>query len=320
MKHLFIINPVAGGKKNISGQIEQTIRTHMSGLGLTYEIYYTNAPMNARDKVHQEAEFGLELRIYACGGDGTLNECINGAAGYDNAAVTHYPCGTGNDFIKMFGKDDAEKFKDLNALINGFTRPLDLIDCNGRYGLSICSVGVDARIGTDVHKYSALPLIGGATGYIVSMAVNFFRGINEKYNITCENKVFSGSFALMCACNGRYYGGGFHPVPDAMPDDGFLDFLIVRGVSRLKFLKVVSKYAKGRYKELSDIISYIRGKNMKIQSQNEQAVNIDGELIRAKDITFSLVPDGVRFLFPSNLRFFALREQPSEASVSIAEI
>ncbi len=320
MKHLFIINPAAGGKKNRSKQVEQEIRSRMSESGFTYEVYFTKAPMDACRKVRAEAESGGSLRVYACGGDGTLNECINGAVGSQNTAVTHYPCGTGNDFVKMFGKDDAALFRDLGALINGFTRPIDLIDCNGRYGVSICSVGIDARIGTDVHKYSALPVIGGATGYVVSMAVNFIRGINNEYTVTTENETYTGSFALMCACNGRYYGGGFNPVPDAMPDDGFLDFLIVKGVSRLKFLKVVGKYAKGRYKEYSDIISYIRGKNMKIQGANEQTVNIDGELMVAKDITFRLVPLGVNFLFPENLRFFALRDCSSEANRSIPEI
>ena len=320
MKHLFIINPVAGGKKNRCSQVEQEIRTLTADEALTYEIYYTTAPMDACDKVRREAAGGGELRVYACGGDGTLNECVNGAVGFPNTAVTHYPCGTGNDFVKMFGKEDAARFLDLRALINGFTRPIDLIDCNGRYGVSICSVGIDARIGTDVHKYSALPVIGGATGYVVSMAVNLYRGICEDYVITTENGTLRGSYTLACACNGRYYGGGFNPVPEAMPDDGWLDFLIVKGVSRLKFLKVVGKYAKGRYKELTDIILYIRGKNMKIQSKTEMAVNIDGELIRAKDVAFRLVPLGVHFLFPENVRFFELREQASEAQKSIPEI
>ncbi len=308
MKHLFIINPAAGGKKSRCRDVEQAIQNRMSDAGFSYEIYTTKAPMDACDKVRAEAETGQSLRVYACGGDGTLNECVNGAAGFPNVAVTHFPCGTGNDFVKMFGKEDAELFKNLDALINGFTKPLDLINCNGRYGLSICSVGIDARIGSDVHKYSSLPIIGGATGYVVSMAVNFFRGIRDDYMITTETDRFTGSFTLVCACNGRYYGGGFNPVPDAMPDDGFIDYLVVKGVSRLKFLKVVSKYAKGRYKEFSDIISYIRGKNMKIQCKKDQAVNIDGEVIYAKDITFSLVPLGVNFLFPENMRFFDLTD------------
>ena len=308
MKHLFIINPAAGGKKSRCRDVEQAIRNRMSDAGFSYEIYTTKAPMDACDKVRAEAETGQSLRVYACGGDGTLNECVNGAAGFPNVAVTHFPCGTGNDFVKMFGKEDAELFKNLDALINGFTKPLDLINCNGRYGLSICSVGIDARIGSDVHKYSSLPIIGGATGYVVSMAVNFFRGIRDDYMITTETDRFTGSFTLVCACNGRYYGGGFNPVPDAMPDDGFIDYLVVKGVSRLKFLKVVSKYAKGRYKEFSDIISYIRGKNMKIQCKKDQAVNIDGEVIYAKDITFSLVPLGVNFFFPENMRFFDLTD------------
>ena len=317
MKHLFIINPAAGGKKSHSREVENEIRTFVSDAGLTYEVYVTNEPMDACRKVRTEAEGGAFLRVYACGGDGTLNECINGAAGFQNTAVTHYPCGTGNDFVKMFGKDDEARFKDLSALANGFVRPIDLIDCNGRYGVSICSVGIDARIGTDVHKYSMLPVIGGATAYVVSMVVNFFRGINEDYTITTETHTYAGSFALMCACNGRYYGGGFNPVPDAMPDDGYLDFLIVKGVSRLRFLKVIQKYAKGRYKELSDIILYSRGKNMKIQSQKEQSVNIDGELIRSKEITFRLNPRGVNFLFPDNLSFFDLRDHSAVVNNSI---
>jgi diacylglycerol kinase family enzyme len=150
-------------------------------------------------------------------------------------------------------------------------------------------------------------------------AVNFSRHQRRLY-VHDRHRYTARHFALACACNGRYYGGGFNPVPDAMPDDGFLDFLIVKGVSRLKFLKVIGKYAKGRYKELTDIISYIRGKNMKIQGETEMAVNIDGELIRAKDVVFRLVPLGVRFLFPEYLRFFDLREQSSSASGSIPEI
>jgi YegS/Rv2252/BmrU family lipid kinase len=242
--------------------------------------------------------------VYACGGDGTLNECVNGAAGYPHVAVTHYPTGTGNDFVKMFGKENAEKFRDLPALINGFEHPVDLIDCNGRLGINICSVGIDARIGTDVHKYSGIPLIGGATGYVVSMFVNLMRGVNQKLRITTELQSLDGFFALVCACNGRFYGGGFNPVPEAMPDDGVIEFLIVKEVTRLKFISVVGKYAKGRYREFSDIITHIRGNAMTIEGEKELAVNIDGELILAKDILFKLIPSGVRFFFPSGMHFF----------------
>ncbi|NLA87092.1 MAG: hypothetical protein GX847_07400 [Clostridiales bacterium] len=249
-------------------------------------MYITKAPMDACTKIKAEAGSGKPLRIYACGGDGTLNECVNGAAGFKHTAVTHYPTGTGNDFVKMFGEEDASKFRDLTALIDGFEHPVDLIDCNGRLGINICSVGIDARIGTDVHKYSGIPLIGGATGYIVSMLVNLIRGVNQHLKITTDTLSLDGQFALVCACNGRFYGGGFNPVPEALPDDGIIEFLIVREVSRLKFIRVVGKYAKGRYKEFSDIILHVRGNTMKIVSEKDLVVNIDGELIFASELSF----------------------------------
>lgn len=76
----------------------------------------------------------------------------------------------------MFGKDK-DRFFDLTELINGEVRPIDVIKCNGRYSVNICSMGLDARIGTDVHKYCGMPVIGGAAGYVVSLVVNYVKGI-----------------------------------------------------------------------------------------------------------------------------------------------
>ena len=308
MKHLFIVNPVAGGKKARGADVEREIRGVAGELGEPYEIYVTQGHMDACRKVAEEAGSNEWLRVYSCGGDGTLNECVNGAAGRANAAVTHYPCGTGNDFIRMFGKADEDRFRDLRALIAGPVRALDLIDCNGRYSINICSVGIDARIGTDVHKYSGIPLIGGATGYVVSLVVNLIKGVTGRFRIStvegAGEEAGEGEYTLICACNGRFYGGGFNPVPDARPDDGIIDFLIVNDVSRLKFVQVVGKYAKGRYRELGDIITHVRGGYMKIDSDCEVVVNVDGEAMRAKSVSMRIIPDGVNFIFPPEMGFF----------------
>ena len=304
MKHLFIINPVAGGKKGRFAETEQEIRRFAEELGDTCEVYITTAPMDAYRKVAEEAGINDSLYVYACGGDGTLNECANGAAGRDNTAITHYPCGTGNDFIRMFGKADMERFCDLRALKEGTVRPIDLIDCNGRYGINICSVGIDARVAKDVHKYSKIPVIGGATGYVISLLVNVIKGVKQKLRITTENETMEKDISLVCACSGRYYGGGFNPVPDAIPDDGILEYLIVDGVSRFKVSQIVGKYSKGLFRELEDVITYIRGGFMEIESEREFVVNIDGEIISAKKISLNIVPKGVNFIFPSGMQFF----------------
>ena len=318
MKHLFIVNPRAGGVKGKIAALQQEIAGFAESLSDPHEVYLTQAPMDACRKIIEDSESEEMLYVYACGGDGTLNECANGAANRPNVAITHYPCGTGNDFIKMFGKENVHLFRDLGALSSGTVRPLDLIDCDGRYGLDICSVGIDARIGCDVHKYSGIPLIGGVTGYIVSLVVNLIKGITQYFRISCggaieggdEPEVFTsdGEITLACCCNGRFYGGGFNPVPDAMPDDGVLDCLIVKPVSRLKVLSVVGKYSKGRFRDFPDIITHIRGTFMEIEGDREFVVNIDGEAIYAQKISFRLIPKGINFIFPALLPFFEGRD------------
>ena len=304
MKHLFILNPVAGGKKGRFTETEREIRSYAQTLDDPCEVYITKAPMDACRKVAEEADLNDSLYVYACGGDGTLNECANGAAGRDNTAITHYPCGTGNDFIRMFGKADMEKFRDLRMLTEGTVRPIDLIDCDGRYGVNICSVGIDARVAKDVHKYSRIPVIGGATGYVISLLVNVVKGVKQKLRISTDIDTLERDISLVCACNGRYYGGGFNPVPDAIPDDGILEYLIVNGVSRFKVSQIVGKYAKGLFRELDDVITYIRGGFMEIAGEREFVVNIDGEIISAKKISLNIVPKGVNFIFPSGMQFF----------------
>jgi len=301
MKHLFMVNPVAGGKKGRFAETEREIKALTESLDEPYEIYLTKAPMDAVAKITGDAQSEEMLRVYACGGDGTLNECANGAANRANVAITQYPCGTGNDFIRMFGQENVLKFRDLRALLAGVSRPIDIIDCGGRYGINICSVGIDARVGADVHKYSRIPLIGGSTGYVVSLVVNTLKGVKQKLRVTYGEVSEERYITMVCACNGRYYGGGFNPVPEALPDDGVIEFLIVEGVSRLKVANVVGKYAKGRYRELTDIITHIRGEGIKIEGEKEFVVGFDGESMRAKEVMFRVIPGGINFIFPEGM-------------------
>mgnify|MGYP001160570047 FL=1 len=303
MKHLFIINPVAGGT-NKTEPVSRLIRSAMEKRpGETYEIYVTKGPMDACAAIRERALDGEEMRVYACGGDGTLNECVNGAAGLPNVALTHYPMGTGNDFCRIFGAD-AVRFESFEELLEGEERKVDLISCNGRYSINICSVGIDARIGTDVHKYSHLPLISGRRAYIFSTLVNFIKGIASPLRVKLGDTVFEGEFCLICACNGRYYGGGFNPVPDAQPDDGQLDFLIVRKVPRITFARLIGKYKNGRYKELpADIVTYHRGPSLLVESREKMVINIDGELMEDTVADFKVAPSALRFFFPRGSRW-----------------
>ena len=231
MTHLFIINPAAGSRDR-TGDYSKAIHAACKAKGLDYRIAVSAAPGNCTRLAREAARTGEPYRIYACGGDGTLNEVASGAAGYDNAAVTVFSGGSGNDFVKLF--DDPDAFFDLERLLDAQQASFDMIRCNEDLALNICSVGLDARIGTDVASYKRLPFLQGFRAYAVSTVVNVIRGISEHYVIEVNGETIDADQTMICACNGRFYGGGFNPVPTADPADGVLDVLLVKKVSRLK--------------------------------------------------------------------------------------
>ena len=298
MKHLFIINPAAGSRDRTevySKKIEQLCTAR----GLDYAIAVSQAPGHCRELARQAAETGEEYRIYACGGDGTLNEVAAGAAGFPNAAVTVFSGGSGNDFVKLF--DDPKAFYDLERLLDCDEATFDMIRCNDDLSLNICSVGLDARIGTDVANYKRLPLLHGFRAYAVSTLVNVVKGIAEPYRVEINGETLEDEYTFVCVCNGRYYGGGFNPVPEADPADGMLDVLLVKKVSRLQVPFIIGKYKSGRYKELPGLVRHIRAKELRVVCQKETPINLDGELRTATEVNFSLAEEKLRFFYPKAL-------------------
>lgn len=302
MKHLFIVNPKAGGR-DMSEDIRALAENAFKSNPDKYEIYTTKAPGDATEEVRRRAETGENYRIYSCGGDGTFNECVSGAVNKSNIALCPFPFGTGNDFCRMFGEEQ-KLFTDMDAVIAGTEHDIDVIDCNGRYSINICSVGIDARIGTNVHKYSSIPLIGGATGYVVSAIVEICKGISRHMVIRSSDYAADGKFALVCACNGRYYGGGFNPSTDAMPDDGILDIYIVSDVNLLTLAVLIGKYAKGRGDELPKYITHLRSDHVSIEFDEDNVINLDGEAMSAKKVDMKLIPKAVKMIVPRGMRFF----------------
>ncbi len=302
MKHLFIINPAAGSH-NRTQEYSDVIHKICRARKVDYEIRVSTAPGEctriSREAAQEAAQAGEEIRIYACGGDGTLNEVVTGVAGMENAAVTVFSGGSGNDFVKLF--DDPKAFFDLHRLMDAEEATFDLIRCNDDLSLNICSVGLDARIGTDVSDYKRLPLLHGFRAYAASTVVNVIKGIAEHYVVEVNGETVDGEMTFICVCNGRYYGGGFNPVPEADPADGMLDVLLVKKVSRAQVPFIVGKYKDGRYKELSDIARYIKTDSIKIICDKPSAISLDGELRTAKVVEMSVAKEKIRFFYPKGL-------------------
>jgi diacylglycerol kinase family enzyme len=97
-----------------------------------------------------------------------------------------------------------------------------------------------------------------------------------------------------------------------MPDDGVLNFLVIKGVSRLTFIKVVGEYAKGLYRKYPQYITHLQGDSIEIKSETDMVVNIDGEAITGKNVTFKVIPRGVNFIFPTGMGYFKNRQEKTE--------
>ena len=298
MKHLFIINPAAGSRDQSQKYIA-TIDAICRERNLNYQVKVSSRAGDCRRIAEKAAQTGEEIKIYACGGDGTLNEVCAGAAGYDNASITVFSGGSGNDFVKLF--DDPAAFYDLERLLDSEETTFDLIDCNGEISMTICSVGLDARLAADMAKFKRMPMLHGQRAYLASTAVNLFRGISEHSVVKIEGETFDADHTFICVCNGRFYGGGFNPIPEASPADGQLDVLIVDKIYLPQVPFLIGKYKSGNYQKLGKLVRHYKTREVQVHCDKESPINLDGEIRFAQDIVFKLSDKKIRFFYPKGL-------------------
>ena len=300
MKHIFIINPAAGKSDKTA---EYTAKIDAACKGLDYRIAVSQCPGDCTRIAREAAETGEEVRLYACGGDGTLNEVVAGAAGFGNAAVTCYVGGSGNDFVKIF--EDRDAFRDLSRLLDADTAEFDLIDCNGDLSINICCVGLDSRVGAGMARFKRLPFVSGSFAYILSIVANLFKGISEHYIVDVAGERVDAEQTFVCVANARYYGGGFYAIPDAQPDDGLLDVLLVKKIHLWQVPGALAKYKAGRYKELGRIARHFRTDAITIRCDSDSPVNLDGEIRMAREVRMKISDKKIRFFYPRGLKYSA---------------
>jgi len=297
MRHVFILNPAAG-KNDTTCRLSAEIDSICKARGLDYVIRCTRMAGHATAIVREELESTPDTlcRVYSCGGDGTLNEVVAGAAPYENAEVACYPCGTGNDFVKNF--DGLSHFKTMSDLIDGEAADIDLMQIGDRYSINICTTGLDARVADWAGRNKRKCVFSGSFPYKVSVIVNIFGKIPRTYKIMADGVDLSGEYTIMVIASGRHYGGSYHAVPDAQPNDGWLHLLFVKKVSRPVIASLIGKYEKGRYKELGDYILRTRAKSVTFIGETDEPINLDGEIIPMKDFTVRLADRKLKFVIP----------------------
>ena len=303
MRHVFILNPVAGKNRlalMIRGKIDAYFARHPE---LEHRVRLTDEPGAATRIAREECEAGGPVRLYACGGDGTLQETANGILPDCDVELAVIPCGSGNDYVRTFG--GRESFMELDNLIEGEAIPVDAVDCDGRLSLNIASIGMDASVGQKMQRYKNLPGINGSMAYNLAVVDVFCHPIGEQMDIEIEGEdgetiTRSGRYLMTLAANGQYYGGGYRGAPQAVPDDGVLDVVLVKKISRAKIPFFLGKYKAGDYADL-DCCEHIRGSAMRVRAANPMVCNVDGECFSASEMAFSILRGAFRFVLPKSV-------------------
>lgn len=301
VKHFFVINPKAGSE-NVSEKIISKIHNTFKSIEEYYKIYITTCKEDATrfSRSICEEDTG-DLRFYAIGGDGTLNEVINGIIGYNNASVSVLPYGTGNDFTRNFQNVD---FLDLNGHINGRKEKIDLLYIKNLYCVNLCNIGFDAKVAENMNKFKKLPFVKGRAAYTLSIFYSLIHKLYTNLEIEIDNdEIIKGDFLLCAIANGTCYGGGYKGAPLAKIDDGFIDVCIVKKVSRFKLIKLINIYKNGTHLENNEIkkcIIYRKCKIINITSKDKFSISIDGEIFEDKKLNASIREKSFNFLIPQN--------------------
>lgn len=295
MKHVFIINPIAGKKDQSSTLINQIENVYA---GEEYYIELTKYEGHAIELAKQYAMNGDDVCIYACGGDGTLFEVVNGMYAYPNASFAMIPIGTGNDFIKYFKSEyTKEDFQNLLATKNGEVVDCDLLKCNDQVCLNIASVGFDARVVQKVKHYKKWPLVNGTMAYLLSVVHSFFASMKFRYPLRIDGRdVAAKDYIFIVAANGTYYGGGFNPTPDGKINDGLIDMLTIDAVSRIRVLTLIKVYQEGKHLDY-DICHHEQCKELQVLGK-DIVLNMDGETIVVDDPKIRILPSALKLVLP----------------------
>ncbi|MBQ0110726.1 MAG: YegS/Rv2252/BmrU family lipid kinase, partial [Oscillospiraceae bacterium] len=289
MRNFFIINPVAG-----KGNYQKEIEKQLDG----QEVYYTRHHGDASDIARKLAEMHDQIRIFCCGGEGTVFEVLNGIVGKDNVELGIIPCGTANDFLKGFGK--REDFFNVQEQLDGVAVDIDLVKAGDKYVFNSCSVGLDAIVCQNVAKFKRWPLVNDRMAYTLSLIYCFLGKTSMPLNIEVNGKKISRDCLFAVAANAPWYGGGYMPAPTASPFDGIMDYTTISAVSRLKILSLLNVYKRGEHIG-RDFCESGETLEMTVSSENEMPINMDGEIFTAKNITFSLIKKGARIVLPKKI-------------------
>jgi diacylglycerol kinase (ATP) len=289
-----IVNPSSGRERG--GESVELLNTRLRDHFASLEIVLTTGDGDAERAGATAVTDGCGT-LFIAGGDGTLNEALNGvmrANGFDRTTFGIVPLGTGNDFAAALDIPP-EIERAIDVLLRGRSVLVDVGEVNRRGFVNISGGGFIAEVSQAVTPQ--LKTIAGRLAYLVGGAQALLEYEPVRATVALEpggQRIGLGLHAF-AVCNSRLIGGGRLMAPDALIDDGLLDVCLIEAMSTLEFVALARKVAAGEHVN-DPRVRYHRASSVAMQFDREVPINTDGEVLSARECDYGVRPRAARFL------------------------
>ena len=294
------MNPAAEGGS--VGRRWPELAHQAAALGLDGDALLSDRPGQLGELAARAADDGASL-VVAVGGDGTVNEVVQGLAGRSGVELAVIPRGTGWDFVRTYGIP--RRLEDAIAVArDGRTRAIDLGRASYRswsgeeatsYFANIASAGMSGAIAKRANETSKA--LGGKASYAWATLTVFARWRNDEVRLTVDKEQREGRMHDVVVANGRFFGGGMMICPEAEPDDGLFDVLTIGDLTKRDLLLTLPKTYKGRHLPHPKA-ELLRGVHVEIDAPRPLPVELDGEQPGTTPVRFEVVPKALRLRVP----------------------
>jgi YegS/Rv2252/BmrU family lipid kinase len=269
MYHI-IFNPVAGKKKAIKNL--RVVERVLTERGIAYALHQSQDVHDAEMIARELTEAG-ETEFIVLGGDGTLNEVLNGLKDPSVCTIGLIPSGTGNDFAARRGISlDPEKA--ILRILDGTAQPVDYLDVSGTRSMNVAGLGIDV----DVLERCQKGRLKGKPKYLLCLIKSLFAFKGCRVKIIHDGKEETRNVLICAACNGSQFGGGIKICPPAREDDGKLDVIVVGFIKgKWKIVKAFIELMKGRVIEYV-LTTYFRCDSVTFLPEKACPIQLDGEV------------------------------------------
>lgn len=306
MIHIFVINPVAGGRDR-----SENIRKFLQRKdNFQYLVFDTDEPGQERELVGKMLALFEDdvVRFFICGGSGTFFNALSAVKDMSKVEFAMFPCGATNDFMKIFGRS-RKHFYNMDNLIRGDVIPLDYLKMDQYNATIFVSAGITARIENFVRHIKFLLPINFRVTYLIAFFATFLSNPSVSYQIDIDGEDYSGEYGMVYIGNGLVIGGFYSPFMDAVQNDGEMEILLLKKIPNIKLIHFLSLFQHGELDKFGDAAVTRKAKKITVTRKDEKDImlNCDGDIIYQNKLQCEIVEKGMDFVVPRGAELYTSR-------------